>query len=72
MSRGSGNLVALAQATKLDMVSHVSYSLNSLKGALYRGLHSGTIIRVITEDTRSLDYSSYGFSWEPSPVYRLT
>ena len=38
----------------------MSYSLNSLKGGLYRGLYRGSTIGLIKRDTRSLDYSSYG------------
>ena len=37
----------------------MSYSLNSLKGGLYKGLYMGTAIVVIKGDTRSLGYSSY-------------
>ena len=37
--------------------THVSYSLNSLKG-VYIGDYIGTTIGVIKGDTRSLDYSS--------------
>ena len=40
---------------------YMSYSLNSLKGG-YIGDHIGTIKGDIKEDTRSLDYSSYGVS----------
>ena len=36
----------------------MSYSLNSLKGAIYGNIY-GTTIGVIKGDTRSLDYSSY-------------
>ena len=36
----------------------MSYSLNSLK----RGLYGGTIIGVITGDTKSLDYGSDGLA----------
>ena len=39
--------------------SHMSHSLNSLKGG-YIGVIQGTTIGVIKGDTRSLDYSSYG------------
>ena len=36
----------------------MSYSLNSLKGAI-QGIIWGTTLEVIKEDTRSFDYSSY-------------
>ena len=36
----------------------MSYSLNSLKGAIW-GVILGTTIGLIEGDTRSLDYSSY-------------
>ena len=42
---------------------HMSHSLNSLKGGLYRGLYRGPTIGVIKEDTRSLDYGSYYKTW---------
>ena len=35
---------------------HLSFSLNSLKGA-YRGDYIGTTVRAIKGDTRGLDYS---------------
>ena len=38
----------------------MSYSLNSLKGVI-QGIIYGTTIGVIKGDSRSLDYSSYGF-----------
>ena len=38
----------------------MSYSLNSLKGVIW-GIIWRTTIGVIKGDTRSLDYSSYGF-----------
>ena len=38
----------------------MSYSLNSMKGVIW-GIRQGTTIWVIKGDTRSLDYSSYGF-----------
>ena len=33
----------------------MSFSLNSLKGGLYRGLYRGVLLGVIMGDTRSLD-----------------
>ena len=41
-------------------ISYMSYSLNSLKGGLYKGLDRGTTIGLITGDTRTLDNGSYG------------
>ena len=54
----------------------MSYSPNFLKG-LDTGTIQGTIVGVIKEDTRSLDYSSYNptvvvsifFSIIPRPLY---
>ena len=57
--------------------THMSYSLNSLKGVIF-GIIQGTSLGVITGDARSLDYSSYVcqccvpvaccLCWHQSPV----
>ena len=57
---------------ELDII-HVSYSLSSLKGVLYRGLYRGSI-KYIKGDTRSLDYSSLNpkplMSQAPRPKFQ--
>ena len=49
----------------IGQVTHMSYSLNSLKG-FYRGLYRGGIMGLIKGDTRSLDYSPYVLNPEPN------
>ena len=46
--------------------THMSYSLNSLRGVIW-GIIYGTTIGVIKGDTRSLDNGSYDFLWEFLP-----
>ena len=51
----------LMVSLRLEVIrTHVSYSLNSFKGVIYRGLYGGLLIGVIQGDTRSLDHSSRG------------
>ena len=57
--RGSQDICLVVRSEALRaMETHMSHSLNSLKGGYIRD-YIGTTIGVIKGDTRSLDYSSH-------------